>query len=82
MKWSSFLFAYFSSCSRSHWLIRATSAGVWNQWVAPSATVNEQANFRQYASMVLRGTISSIVPYRSDVFGLMEETGCSLAQQR
>ena len=77
MKWSSFLFAYFSS-----WLIRVSSSGVWNQWAAPSATVNEQANFRQYASMVLRGTISSIVPYRSDVFGLMEETECSLAQQR
>lgn len=76
------MFAYFSSCSRSHWLIRAISSGVWNQWAAPSATVNEQANFRQYASMVLRGTISSIVPYRSDVFGLMEETECSLAQQR
>ena len=82
MKWSSFLFAYFSSCSRSHWLIRVSSSGVWNQWAAPSATVNEQANFRQYALMVLRGTISSIVPYRSDVFGLMEETECSLAQQR
>ena len=76
------MFAYFSSCSRSNWLIRVSSSGVWNQWAAPSATVNEQANFRQYASMVLRGTISSIVPYRSDVFGLMEETECSLAQQR
>ena len=76
------MFAYFSSCSRSHWLIRAISSGIWNQCAAPSATVNEQSNFRQYVSMVLRGLISSFAPYRSAVFGLMEETGCSLAQQR